>query len=411
VHLTVSILAPNQLLITPVNNPPVADAGLGQTVHPGTPVTLDGSGSFDPDGNVPLSFSWTITSAPAGSVATLSDAGTITPTFTPDLLGDYAISLVVTDSLGASSAPNEVLISTFNTAPVADAGPDQAILQLGTTVQLGQSVGRQSFDDNGDPITFSWTLTVRPTASSAFLNVPSSATPTFVADVQGTYVITLVVTDIFGAASASTPLPPLATVTVSFDNVKPVADAGDTQSVAVGQTVSLNGNGSSDANLDPLTFSWSIVSAPTGSSAQLINPTSAQTTFVADVAGMYVVSLVVNDGLVNSDPSSVTITATATQDDVIQALRDAIDAINGLADTDFKNIKRRKTLANKINVVIKMVDQGLFQDALDKLQNDILAKTDGCLGGHDGNDWITNCDAQAQVSVHLLIAIALLSAG
>ncbi|MCH7766937.1 MAG: hypothetical protein IH916_10310, partial [Acidobacteria bacterium] len=83
----------------------------------------------------------------------------------------------------------------------------------------------------------------------------------------------------------------------------------------------------------------------------------------------------------------------------------------GLADTDFKNIKRRKTFANKINVVIKMVDQGLFQDALDKLQNDILAKTDGCLGAPDNNDWITNCDAQAQVSVHLLIAIALLSAG
>ncbi len=53
----------------PVNNPPVAVAGLDETVHPGTPVTLDGSGSFDLDGNVPLSFSWTITSAPAGSAA------------------------------------------------------------------------------------------------------------------------------------------------------------------------------------------------------------------------------------------------------------------------------------------------------------------------------------------------------
>ncbi len=404
-HLTDRVLEIEQLLITPVNNRPVADAGLGETAHPGTSVTLDGSGSFDPDGNVPLSFSWTITSAPDGSVATLSDPDTITPTLTPDLLGDdYAISLVVTDSLGTSSAPKGVLISTFNTAPVADAGPDQAILQLGTTVQLGQSAGRESFDDDGDPITFSWTLTARPTVSSAFLDDPSSDTPTFVADVQGTYLVSLVVNDGFVNSDPSS-------VTVSFDNVKPVADAGDTQSVAVGQTVSLNGNGSSDANLDPLTFSWSIISAPDGSPAQLINP-AAQTTFVADVAGMYVVSLVVNDGLVNSDPSSVTITATATQDDVIQALRNAIIAINGLEDTAFKNKNQKRTLANKINVVIKKVGEGLFQEALDKLVNDVLAKTDGCIEGDapDNNDWIRNCDAQAQVLLPLLQAFALLSA-
>jgi len=108
----------------------------------------------------------------------------------------------------------------------------------------------------------------------------------------------------------------------------------------------------------------------------------------------------------------VTITATSTQVDVILALREAINVINGLPDTAFKNKKRRKPLANKINAVIKKVNQGLFQDALNKLQHDILRKTDGCIefGAPQGNDWITSCDAQAQVAVQLLIAIALLSA-
>ena len=41
-----------------VNDPPVSDAGPDQTVDTNTRVTLDGSGSYDPDNNLPLAYRW-----------------------------------------------------------------------------------------------------------------------------------------------------------------------------------------------------------------------------------------------------------------------------------------------------------------------------------------------------------------
>jgi hypothetical protein len=57
-----------------------------------------------------------------------------------------------------------------------------------------------------------------------------------------------------------------------------------------------------------------------------------------------------------------------------------------------------------------MIDQGFYEDALDKLQNDILQKTNGCAGNGapDKNDWIRNCDDQAMVYPLIMETIALL---
>ena len=198
-----------------VNQAPIAHAGPDQMVHPGAMVILDGSGSLDPDENYPLTYYWQIISKPDGSTAELSDPCDVNPSFVADMPDDYIIDLIVTDSLGAQSTPDSVLVSTFNTPPVADAGPDQAIIELYTTVQLD---GTRSYDLEGDPITYFWTITQKPTESIAELDDPCSATPTFVADVHGDYVITLVVTDIFEAVSAPD------NVIVSFENVMSSSD-------------------------------------------------------------------------------------------------------------------------------------------------------------------------------------------
>ena len=66
-------------------------------------------------------------------------------------------------------------------------------------------------------------------------------------------------------------------------NTPPVADAGQDQTVTVGQTVILDGSGSFDADGDPLMFAWSFVSVPAGSAAQLSDPTAVMPTLVADV--------------------------------------------------------------------------------------------------------------------------------
>lgn len=95
------------------------------------------------------------------------------------------------------------------------------------------------------------------------------------------------------------------------DNAAPVANAGMNQIVLAGSLVTLSGTGSSDANGDPLTYTWAIVSKPVGSGAALSSATSPSPSFIADVAGVYIVTLTVNDGKVDSSPASVVIMAEA----------------------------------------------------------------------------------------------------
>ena len=97
---------------------------------------------------------------------------------------------------------------------------------------------------------------------------------------------------------------------VRQENAAPVANAGGAQNVLVGNVVTLNGSGSSDANGDTLTYMWT-GSRPTGSSATLIGASTVAPTFTADIAGTYVISLVVSDGKASSVPATVTITASA----------------------------------------------------------------------------------------------------
>jgi hypothetical protein len=82
------------------------------------------------------------------------------------------------------------------------------------------------------------------------------------------------------------------------DNAAPIADAGADRDVVVGSTVSLSGAGSTDANGDGLTFHWNFVSTPAGSGAALASKFSVAPSFVADVAGSYVVGVLVSDGTV-----------------------------------------------------------------------------------------------------------------
>lgn len=89
---------------------------------------------------------------------------------------------------------------------------------------------------------------------------------------------------------------------------RPEANAGEDQSVAVGETVLLDGSASSDPNGDALTFGWTLVSKPDGSTASLADADTATPSFVADLAGEYEVMLVVSDGTL-SDDDTVVITA------------------------------------------------------------------------------------------------------
>ncbi|MBI5445699.1 MAG: hypothetical protein HY900_31345 [Deltaproteobacteria bacterium] len=94
-------------------------------------------------------------------------------------------------------------------------------------------------------------------------------------------------------------------------NIAPVARAGSDQTVLVSSAVTLDGSASSDADGDPITFQWSFVSKPGGSAATLSGATAEKPTMTPDVAGSYVIQLVVNDGTIDSAADQVTVTATA----------------------------------------------------------------------------------------------------
>ena len=278
------------------NTLPLAKAGPDQTVHVGMNVQLDGADSTDVDGNL-LTYRWTILSQPAGSNASLSDITSIMPTLVIDIPGVYTLQLIVNDGT-VDSDPDTVTITTINSPPVAGAGQDQ-------TVFVTQSVllsGRDSHDVDGDALSFHWSFVSIPGGSGATLSNPTSSTPDFLVDLAGTYHVQLIVND--GQEDS-----PPDMVLINTHNSKPVAHAGQDQTVPVVSIVTLTGTGSHDVDSDSLIFQWALIAKPTGSIATLSNSTSIQPTFGADLVGLYVAQLIVNDGMENSDPVTVTITA------------------------------------------------------------------------------------------------------
>ena len=147
-----AVLTPDEAAV--LNNAPTADAGLDQTSEI-TSITLDGSGSSDPDGNL-LSYSWSLNGT---EIAT-----GVSPTIS---LADGSYTLVLTVSDGELNDTDEVnIVVATNQPPVADAGADQTFSCIvgGTNVSLD---GSASSDADGDALTYSWSLGGSEVSSAA----------------------------------------------------------------------------------------------------------------------------------------------------------------------------------------------------------------------------------------------------
>jgi len=284
-----------------INKAPIANAGIIQNVIAGSLVTLDGSKSRDSN-NQSLTYNWKLLS-PVGSKAELSEIKSPNPNFIADLPGLYEASLTVNDGkLNSDVAKVSIYASRNNSAPVANAGENQNVV-VGSLVRLD---GTSSNDVNDDQLSFRWSLLSKPTGSSTQLINSTSPIPKLTPDLTGTYIIDLIVSDgkIDSQRSA-------VTVTATLGNAEPTAVPGINQNVVLGSTVKLDGTSSYDSNNDFLTYSWVLISKPTDSKANLVNPKGSKAEFVADKVGSYVATLVVNDGKVNSQIVATTVTVAA----------------------------------------------------------------------------------------------------
>ncbi|MDE2663884.1 MAG: Ig-like domain-containing protein [Gemmatimonadota bacterium] len=277
-----------------VNRKPTAAAGADQTVDEGATVTLNGSGSSDPDGDG-VTYSWEQT---AGTTVTLSSTTAASPTFTaPDVKANTTLTFRLTVSDGSLSDTDDVTVTVrqVNSAPTADAGSEQTVDER-TTVTLNGS----GSDPDGDSVTYAWKQLKGATAtlSSTTVASPTFTAPEVTVDTDLDFELTVSDGSLSGADTV--------TVTVRHVNRAPTADAGSDQTVDERTTVTLDGSGS-DPDGDSVSYAWKQL---TGTTATLTSMTVASPTFPAPEVTAdtdLTFELTVSDGSL-SDMDTVTVT-------------------------------------------------------------------------------------------------------
>jgi len=276
--------------------------------------TFSAASSIASEGQM-LTYHWEIKSKPAASESVLGDTTKIESYLIPDIAGTYEIALTVTNvenHLSATSVltiiADELLINSAPVAIISTPLPSYAPNQL---IRLNAS---SSYDSDDADLKYQWTLEVPATESYLPLLVGDTTEfVEFTAVGTGDYQITLEVTDglLFGETKQ--------TITITNQNIAPVANAGPDQVIALGLDLELNATGSSDIDgeITDLQYRWSLVSKPSMSNYDRL-PTSYATSynkfnFLADVVGEYVLALQVFDGVNDSIVDHVHIEVTENQ--------------------------------------------------------------------------------------------------
>ena len=347
--------------VTP-SSPPVADAGLEQTVFSGNKVTLYGTGSrvTDPRRTI-TSWAWTRTGG-TGAQVTLTDENASKPDFTVETLAPgaedatYEFTLTVTDSLGETDTDTVTVTATSQFVDtVANAGPDRTVAS-GTEVTLDSS---GSTTDRRRTIDIRrWEQTSGPDdiATVRFGQIYAQSTLTFTApalepdapDVAYEFALTVIDSD--GNEKDDS-----VTITVTPGNVAPVANAGPDQTVDSLAPVTLDATASTfDHRSTKNSYTWERTDG-TGGSVTLSDVSVAKPTFTADrlVPGAADVTheftLTVMDSKGETDTDTVTITVI---DPFVAPVADAGDDQTVLSGATFtldsmdSTVDPRRTIAN-----------------------------------------------------------------
>jgi hypothetical protein len=311
---------------------PVVDAGRNVLdAAPAQPVRLDGSLSYDPDGN-DITYRWAFHRVPSSSrfsdpALAPDGSSTFLASFIPDVPGEYEIKLDVSDGVNLSTDIVYVLVTDDSELPLPlplPPPPTEAV--TGTRPLTGDLLalsGEQYFSRSGKVTAYAWRLLVIPEASfvdkgSIVFNAETGEC-SFTPDKGGQYLLQL-------KMDYEKPLEPAkkskkaqkhnqtVIVKVTVDerppNQAPVAAVMERIiEVPVGIPTTLDGTASVDPEGAPLAYSWRMTGVPSGSTAALSGPATAVTTFVPDKEGFYRFDLTVSDGSLASLPCVVHVVA------------------------------------------------------------------------------------------------------
>jgi hypothetical protein len=270
----------------------IVDVGVVQPVH--ITVTPSASpvagGSTSGGGEYVIGTDVTIgAAANHGFVfASWTDGGTVVST-SPG----YQFTADVNRELVAYFVPNQPPVANSDSASTDEDG----VLTISPSTLLGNDT-----DANGDTPTIT---SVQDASCGTVALVGGDVVFTSPLNFNGLASFTYTISDGNDGTSTAT-----VSITVRPVNDAPIASAGIDQTVRTHDTVTLDGSGCTDADGDALTYSWSLTETPAHSKAALSGAASRYPTFIADKVGTYVVSLVVNDGTVDSPMVTVTINST-----------------------------------------------------------------------------------------------------
>ncbi|MDH3974847.1 MAG: PKD domain-containing protein [Deltaproteobacteria bacterium] len=259
------------------NQPPIADPNGPYTGTSGVPVSFDGSGSIDPDGAI-VSYDWDFGDGTAGTGMMPSHTYTM-----QGVQGTYNVTLTVTDDGGAiDSATTSVTINAANQAPTANPnGPYSGTVNVAVTFD-----GTGSTDPDGIVSSYAWDFGDGSTGMGP--------TPSHSYQAEGTYNVTLTVTDDGGLTGSA-----VTTATIGAAiNEPPIANANGPYGGTVGLPLTFDSAGSHDPDGTLVAYDWNFGDGTTGTGP---NPTHTYTT-----AGTYNVSLTVTDNNGAMDSSATT---------------------------------------------------------------------------------------------------------
>jgi len=178
-----------RVTVLQVNLRPVADAGADLSYVEGSSVSLDGRGSYDPDGDA-ISYQWMSLDG-----IVLFNPTSVRPSFILPQVSvhtTYRFTLVVSDGT-LNSVKDTVRITAINVnkKPVAYAGGDFSLNEK----TEGALDGSLSYDPDSDPLTYQWTAPPEVTLSSSTIPNPTFTAPAVLRDTVLQFV--LVVNDGF----------------------------------------------------------------------------------------------------------------------------------------------------------------------------------------------------------------------